>query len=179
HPDGLAEPTGYLHRLHRATGGIWTVVEKILAPHEQLPQHWPVAGTTGYDAAWRIEQALIEPGGAEALRETMDAFAPAEFTAVCREAKRQVATSTLRTELDRITSLLHRICASDVLLRDRATPGLRAAAVELLTAADRYRAYGPGPGRPRRHRARPPPPPARAAPRARPGHGVVGGRTRR
>src|SRR5699024_2441738 len=73
-------------------------------------------------------------------------FAPAEFTAVCREAKRQVATSTLRTELDRITSLLHRICASDVLLRDRATPGLRAAAVELLTAADRYRAYGPGPG---------------------------------
>lgn len=146
HPDGLADPTGYLHRLHRATGGIWTVVEKILAPHEQLPQHWPVAGTTGYDAAWRIEQVLIEPGGAQALRETMDAFAPAEFTTVCREAKRQVATTTLRAELDRITCLLDRICAGDVLLRDRATPGLRSAVVELLTAADRYRAYAPGPG---------------------------------
>ena len=25
------------------------VVEKILGPHEPLPETWPVAGTTGYD----------------------------------------------------------------------------------------------------------------------------------
>ncbi|CAM5388074.1 Glycogen debranching enzyme [Streptomyces alboniger] len=31
HPDGLADPGGYLRRLHEATGGRWTVVEKILA----------------------------------------------------------------------------------------------------------------------------------------------------
>ncbi|HSX95807.1 MAG TPA: alpha-amylase family glycosyl hydrolase, partial [Streptomyces sp.] len=37
HPDGLADPDAYLRRLHEATGGRWTVVEKILADGEALP----------------------------------------------------------------------------------------------------------------------------------------------
>src|SRR5699024_9402676 len=37
HPDGLADPRGYLRDLERATGGAWTVVEKILEGEEQLP----------------------------------------------------------------------------------------------------------------------------------------------
>ncbi|KOG87563.1 hypothetical protein ADK38_24740, partial [Streptomyces varsoviensis] len=44
HPDGLADPAGYgladpagyLRRLREATGGRWTVVEKILARDERL-----------------------------------------------------------------------------------------------------------------------------------------------
>src|SRR5699024_1174205 len=48
-------------------------------------------------------------------------------------------------ELDRILSLLHRICAADLQLRDRDTAGLRPAVIELLTAADRYRAYTSAP----------------------------------
>jgi (1->4)-alpha-D-glucan 1-alpha-D-glucosylmutase len=53
HPDGLADPGGYLDRLADATGGAWVVVEKILEPGEQLPGHWATAGTTGYDASGR------------------------------------------------------------------------------------------------------------------------------
>ena len=34
HPDGLADPQGYLERLQSATGGAWVVVEEILAPGE-------------------------------------------------------------------------------------------------------------------------------------------------
>ena len=49
HPDGLADPRGYLARLAAETGGAWVVVEKILAHGEELPG-WPCAGTTGYDA---------------------------------------------------------------------------------------------------------------------------------
>ena len=37
HPDGLADPEGYLERLAEATGGAWVVVEKILEGDEQLP----------------------------------------------------------------------------------------------------------------------------------------------
>jgi (1->4)-alpha-D-glucan 1-alpha-D-glucosylmutase len=37
HPDGLADPKGYLDRLAEASGGRWTVVEKILEPGEDLP----------------------------------------------------------------------------------------------------------------------------------------------
>ena len=37
HPDGLADPEGYLERLAEATGDAWVVVEKILEGDEQLP----------------------------------------------------------------------------------------------------------------------------------------------
>jgi (1->4)-alpha-D-glucan 1-alpha-D-glucosylmutase len=45
HPDGLADPKGYLERLAAATGNRWTVVEKILEPGEELPASWETAGT--------------------------------------------------------------------------------------------------------------------------------------
>jgi (1->4)-alpha-D-glucan 1-alpha-D-glucosylmutase len=54
HPDGLADPAGYLDRLAEATGGAWVVVEKILEPGEELPDAWATAGTTGYDALNRV-----------------------------------------------------------------------------------------------------------------------------
>ena len=38
HPDGLADPRGYLSGWPRATGGAWVVVEKILEPGEELPR---------------------------------------------------------------------------------------------------------------------------------------------
>ena len=37
HPDGLADPRGYLARLAAETGGAWVVAEKILAHGEELP----------------------------------------------------------------------------------------------------------------------------------------------
>ena len=47
HPDGLADPAGYLERLRR--GGVEHVwVEKILEPGEEL-REWPVEGTVGYE----------------------------------------------------------------------------------------------------------------------------------
>ena len=67
HPDGLADPGGYLTQLAQATDGAWIVAEKILAPDESLPTSWPVAGTTGYDAAWRIDQLQVDPAGAARL----------------------------------------------------------------------------------------------------------------
>ena len=53
HPDGLADPRGYVMRLYGATGA-WIVVEKILEGNETLPEDWPCAGTTGYDALLRV-----------------------------------------------------------------------------------------------------------------------------
>ena len=67
HPDGLADPRGYLRRLHGATGGAWVVVEKILEGDEQLPADWPCAGTTGYDALLRVGGLFVDPAGAAPL----------------------------------------------------------------------------------------------------------------
>lgn len=50
HVDGLYNPENYLHQLRELAGEeTYTVVEKILAPEENLPNTWPVQGNTGYD----------------------------------------------------------------------------------------------------------------------------------
>jgi hypothetical protein len=66
HPDGLADPRGYVQRLFGSTGA-WIVVEKILEGDEQLPADWPCAGTTGYDALLRIGGVLVDDRSASAL----------------------------------------------------------------------------------------------------------------
>ena len=63
HPDGLADPGGYLARLADATGDAWVVAEKILEGHEQLPDDWRCAGTTGYDTLLRVQQVFVDPDG--------------------------------------------------------------------------------------------------------------------
>lgn len=68
HPDGLADPVGYLHRLRALLGpDQWIVIEKILAPGEPLDPMLPVDGTTGYDALDQIGGVLVDPAGAPEL----------------------------------------------------------------------------------------------------------------
>ena len=60
HPDGLADPAGYLERLR--DGGVEHVwVEKILDPGEQL-RDWPVEGTVGYEFLNDVRGAVRRPG---------------------------------------------------------------------------------------------------------------------
>lgn len=152
HPDGLADPDGYLERLHEATGGRWTVVEKILADEERLPDSWPVAGTTGYDALRRVDGLFTDPAGARELLGLYRRFAApqtdrgGDWAATARRAAYAVLSHELAAELDRLTRLASRICASapDPALRDRAPWALRTALVELLVRMEVYRPYVSG-----------------------------------
>ena len=65
HPDGLADPAGYLERL-RDAGAEHVWVEKILDPGEPL-RDWPVAGTTGYEFLIDATALFVDPAGEEAL----------------------------------------------------------------------------------------------------------------
>ena len=144
HPDGLADPRGYFQRLHQRTGGRWSVAEKILEPHETLPADWPTAGTTGYDAAWRIGQLLIDPGGAGPLGGLMHQLTGDNVGALpqmIRQAKREILTTSLRAEVARLTGLIWEICHDDVRLRDHTRQAISDCLVELIVASDRYRAY--------------------------------------
>jgi (1->4)-alpha-D-glucan 1-alpha-D-glucosylmutase len=144
HPDGLADPKGYLDRLAAATGDAWVVVEKILAPTEELPDDWATAGTTGYDLAWRVNQTFVDPGGAGELGAVMHRLAedtPDALPALVAEAKREVVRGPLYAEVDRLAGLAADICRTDVRLRDHTRRSLHDCLVELLVAADRYRYY--------------------------------------
>ncbi len=67
HPDGLADPGGYLEALAAATDGAYVLVEKILEGDEPLPAHWRTAGTTGYDALATFDRLFVDPAAGPVL----------------------------------------------------------------------------------------------------------------
>ncbi|MET9696590.1 malto-oligosyltrehalose synthase [Streptomyces sp. NPDC006529] len=133
HVDGLADPAGYLRRLREAVGpGVWIVVEKILADGERLPDDWPVAGTTGYDALRRVDGVLTSGAGADELAARYRrATGLPGWSETADAATREVLTEDLAAELATLVR--------------RAGPGLESAVRELLVACPVYRTY---PGRP-------------------------------
>ena len=140
HPDGLADPRGYLRRLRDATGGAWVVVEKILEGEEVLPADWPCAGSTGYDALRAVQQALVPPTG-EALEAVWaDAVgSDVDLAEVERRAKQEVVAGVLQPELRRLTRVAVR-AAVDAGARLEAGRAAQALG-ELLVQVDAYRAY--------------------------------------
>jgi (1->4)-alpha-D-glucan 1-alpha-D-glucosylmutase len=143
HPDGLADPAGYLARLAAATGDAWVVVEKILEADERLPQDWRCAGTSGYDALRRIGGLFVDPAGAAPLSALLAEVTddPRGLDVVVEEAKREVVAQGQYAEVHRLVDLLAGICRDDVRLRDHTRRGLAEVVTELLVAMDRYRAY--------------------------------------
>jgi (1->4)-alpha-D-glucan 1-alpha-D-glucosylmutase len=144
HPDGLANPAGYLARLRERTDGAWVVVEKILQGEEELPRDWYAAGTTGYESLWRIQQTFLDPGGAATLGAVLHRLTgdtPDALPAIVEEAKREVVNGALYAEVIRLTDLASAVCHKDLRLRDHTWRALRDCLVELLVAFDRYRAY--------------------------------------
>ncbi|MGW3812430.1 malto-oligosyltrehalose synthase [Streptomyces sp. NPDC005046] len=149
HPDGLADPDAYLRRLHEATGGRWTVVEKILADGEPLPPAWPVAGTTGYDALRHVDGLFTDEAGASRLLGRYRRFAGPQadrgghWESTVRRAAYKVVTHELATEVERLTRAVSALCAAslDPALRDHAPWALGAALRELLVRLEVYRPY--------------------------------------
>lgn len=105
HPDGLADPRGYLESLEELTGGVWTVVEKILEGDERLPKTWACDGTTGYDAAAAVTRVLVDPAGEAPMTALYADFTgtTTSYDEVVAAGKRQVADELFGAEIDRLT----------------------------------------------------------------------------
>lgn len=143
HPDGLADPRGYLAQLAEATGDSWVVVEKILEGAETLADDWRCAGTTGYDTLLRVGGLFIDPAGSSPLSGLLNELTgdSTDIESVIDEAKREVVEHGQYAEVHRLVDLLAGICHDDVRLRDHTRRALNDAVTELLVAMDRYRAY--------------------------------------
>jgi len=141
HPDGLADPRGYLERLAAETGGAWVVTEKILSGDERLPADWACAGTTGYDTLAVAGGLFVDPAGAAPLTEEYERLTggPDEFAPVAEAAKREEAGGPLTAEVSRLARLFAR--AGDPGLDALAPADLSTVLTELLAAFAVYRAY--------------------------------------
>ena len=133
HVDGLADPADYLRRLHDATHGLYVVVEKILAGDEDLPEDWPVAGTTGYEVLDAIGSVFVDAEGAnelEALQARVAGIA-APFHEIAIAAKREIMASSFPGDLQAVARALEERGDGDI------------EAIAAITAQlDVYRTYG-------------------------------------
>jgi (1->4)-alpha-D-glucan 1-alpha-D-glucosylmutase len=99
HPDGLADPAGYLERLRR--GGVEHVwVEKILEPGEDL-REWPVEGTVGYEFLNDVAALYLSPDAEAPLTALYEEVTGESrpFAELAFEAKLQVAAEIFEPEL--------------------------------------------------------------------------------
>jgi (1->4)-alpha-D-glucan 1-alpha-D-glucosylmutase len=137
HPDGLADPKGYLDALAAGTGGRYVLVEKILEGDEPLPDDWATAGTSGYDALGDFDRVLIDPAGEgplNLLAARLDG--PTDWKRLIHDTKREVADGILHSEVLRLVR--------DADLPDEVDAARFADAIgELLTTFPVYRTYLP------------------------------------
>ncbi|MDP9890526.1 malto-oligosyltrehalose synthase [Pseudarthrobacter enclensis] len=140
HPDGLADPAGYLRWLKDLSGGAYVLVEKILEPGEVLPQEFACEGTTGYDALADVDRVFVDPAGQQAL-DALDASLrgtpePADYAEMIRGTKRMIADGILRSEVLRLARL---VPESYGLAVDQAADGI----AEIIASFPVYRSYLP------------------------------------
>ena len=185
HVDGLSDPEQYLidlrdgARAATSAPGVgdgdarrpFIVVEKILAPAENLPSAWDVDGTTGYELMPILAGVLVRPTGGLRLRAVAANFAAnlaansaggsggqsghpdpssssppsstglRSFTDVGYESKRELLWTTLAAELTVLARRLDRISEQHRYTRDFTLNHLQAALLEVVACFPVYRTY--------------------------------------
>ena len=163
HPDGLADPAGYFRRLQqryaeligaklkaaadelpRPETPLYVVIEKITAPHEQLPSQWAVHGTTGYRFANVVNGLMIDGGAKSRLDRAWRAFVRDEaesFDELAWHCRHIVMDGTLSGELTVLSTALLRLAREDRRTRDFTLNLLRYALAEVVASFPVYRTY--------------------------------------
>ncbi|MEO8858773.1 MAG: malto-oligosyltrehalose synthase [Burkholderiaceae bacterium] len=173
HPDGLLDPAAYFSRLQegfarrknatedpldsgsdsRESGArktnprpLYVVVEKIIAPHEELPTEWAVHGTTGYDFAVLVNGLLLERRNGKRMERTWRSFtgavdASTDYPEIVYQCKRMIARGALASQLTVLAQAAERIALADRHTRDYGFNSLRDALAEVAAAMPVYRTY--------------------------------------
>lgn len=144
HVDGLLDPKGYLETLQaKSPREIYLVIEKILAPHEQLRDDWPVDGTTGYEFGAELTRVLNFAGGEQQVTQTYRDFVgeTLEPEAEAYRCKLRVMDNELAAELAALGKQLAHLAGSVPATRDLTQNGLRKALREVIAHLTLYRTY--------------------------------------
>jgi (1->4)-alpha-D-glucan 1-alpha-D-glucosylmutase len=143
HVDGLRDPEKYLGDLAAATGGVYTVVEKILEPGESLRGSWPVAGTSGYDFLIWVNNLFVEGSNEPAMTATYEALSEetASYEEVVQASKQHVMASELAAEVERLVGILADLSDGYRRHRDHTRRELRATLREFIARFEVYRTY--------------------------------------
>ena len=143
HPDGLRKPLEYFQRLRARAPQAWLVAEKILEPGEELRESWPIDGTTGYDFLNKLNGLFVHPAGEAPLSKFYREFTgeSTDYPSVVYDKKKQVLQDVLGGDINRVVSLLSRVCERHRRYRDYTRSQLYDALVEIVACFSVYRTY--------------------------------------
>lgn len=157
HIDGLYEPVGHMKKLQLRLAGretveraadesplsFYIVVEKILAPDEELPKAFPVSGTTGYDFLATLNNVFVSPGGLQELTQFYRSFTGVTqtFDEMACERKKQVISELFSGEMRALGKQLAALAMLDRNARDFPPSELLAALTEITANLEVYRTY--------------------------------------
>ncbi|MFP4339940.1 MAG: malto-oligosyltrehalose synthase [Cyclobacteriaceae bacterium] len=144
HIDGLLDPTTYTERLRKLAGDdVYIVVEKILEAEEEMPNFWPIEGSSGYDFLARVNQLLTDRKGEEALLALYQKIAPQypDYHELVYRNKKFILEERMAGELDNLIRLMEDL---SLIPYENVKPDkkkLRAALGHFLIAFPLYRIY--------------------------------------
>ncbi|MDF2798217.1 MAG: maltooligosyl trehalose synthase [Devosia sp.] len=148
HVDGLLDPKGYLEDLRAASPRpIYLLIEKILAPHEDLRADWPVEGTTGYEFGALLTRVLTNPAAEAPLSATYERFVGAVVDPVTEayQCKLRVMDNELAAELFSLAHRVFLVAQSVPQTRDLTQNAIRKGLREIIAWLQVYRTYIDGP----------------------------------
>ena len=148
HPDGLYDPKQYFERVQGAerkdgARSHYLVAEKILTGNEQLPETWPIHGTTGYNFSNLVNGLFVDPDSERKLDRIYRAFIGrhANFKELVYQCKKLVMDQLLNSELNVLANHLSRIALADRHTCDFTLKSLRDALTEIIACFPVYRTY--------------------------------------
>ena len=152
-PDIGETETEALAALHQARAGdraagadarpIWIAAEKILAPREELPDWWTVAGTTGYDFLASVNGLFVDRETSRQMTTVYARFV-GDTTSMADHSyasKRLIMQVSMASEITQLGQHLDRMSERNRLSRDFTLASLIRAIREVVAAFSIYRTY--------------------------------------
>jgi (1->4)-alpha-D-glucan 1-alpha-D-glucosylmutase len=122
---------------------LYTIVEKILEPGEELPDEWPVDGTSGYDFTTLVNGLFIDQHNERAFTNLYHRFtgsAP-DVENLIYNSKKLIMHASLASEVNVLAHMLDEISLTDRYARDFTRKALRDVIRETIASFPVYRTY--------------------------------------
>ncbi len=148
HVDGLYDPAGYIGRLRDRVGDRYILLEKILDPDEDLPESWPVQGTTGYDSLNMLNGIFCDRRNKRDFTRIYHKFMGVrmDYPMIRYKNKRLILQKEMAGDVDNLALLLKGVSGRNRHAADITLQGLKETLVEIMSEFPVYRTYlGEGP----------------------------------
>jgi len=122
---------------------LYTVMEKVLEPGEDLAREWPVDGTSGYDFTMLVNGIFIDRRNERTFTNLYQRFTGVSYDpeTVIYNSKKLIMHASLASEVNVLAHILDAISVTDRYARDFTRKALRDVVRETIACFPVYRTY--------------------------------------